>query len=293
MAISKISNSVFSKGMPKKYAFWDGESAENFGSVDYLVIAGGGAGAGAFASGGGGAGGYLTGTLSVKKTRYVITVGAGGTPPANGNDSEFSTIRCAGGGGNWSSFGHPGPGGGSSGGVPIGSRRFAKTSPVVSGQGNKGGTTNGVYGGDYGGSGGGGAGAAGVNATGGFASAGGAGAASSITGTSVTRAGGGGGGIAAGTGTTGAGGSGGGGIGAKSTDGATRVNNGGNGIANTGSGGGAGAAYGGAGSGGSGVVIISYADSLPEARLTTGSPTYTTTGGKRIYVFNGSGSITF
>jgi hypothetical protein len=69
--------------------------------------------------------------------------------------------------------------------------------------------------------------------------------------------------------------------------------NGGNGTANTGSGGGAGAAYGGAGSGGSGVVIISYADSLPEARVTTGSPTYTTTGGKRIYVFNGSGSITF
>jgi hypothetical protein len=44
------------------------------------------------------------------------------------------------------------------------------------------------------------------------------------------------------------------------------------------------------GSGGSGVVILS---STLQASATTGSPTETTSGGRYIYTFTGSGSITF
>jgi hypothetical protein len=40
-------------------------------------------------------------------------------------------------------------------------------------------------------------------------------------------------------------------------------------------------------------VIIAYPDTLPVATATTGSPIYTNVGGKRIYQFNASGSITF
>lgn len=46
-------------------------------------------------------------------------------------------------------------------------------------------------------------------------------------------------------------------------------------------------------SGGSGVVILRYSDTFAAAASTTGSPTVTTSGGYRIYTFNGSGSITF
>jgi hypothetical protein len=40
-------------------------------------------------------------------------------------------------------------------------------------------------------------------------------------------------------------------------------------------------------------VIIRYPDSFGNAVSTTGSPTFTQTGGYRIYQFTGSGSITF
>jgi hypothetical protein len=39
-------------------------------------------------------------------------------------------------------------------------------------------------------------------------------------------------------------------------------------------------------------VIISYPSTFTAA-VTTGSPTITTSGGNRIYVFTGSGSISF
>ena len=46
-------------------------------------------------------------------------------------------------------------------------------------------------------------------------------------------------------------------------------------------------------SGGSGVVIVSYSEAYKAANTTTGSPTYTRTGGNHIYKWNGAGSIKF
>lgn len=58
-----------------------------------------------------------------------------------------------------------------------------------------------------------------------------------------------------------------------------------------GGGGSIGASGGNGGNGGSGIIVIRYQDTYPEAS-TTGSPTYTTSGGYRIYIFTGNGSIT-
>jgi hypothetical protein len=40
-------------------------------------------------------------------------------------------------------------------------------------------------------------------------------------------------------------------------------------------------------------LVLRYADTFDLALSTTGSPTITTSGGYRRYVFTGSGSITF
>ena len=135
--------------------------------------------------------------------------------------------------------------------------------------------------------GGGGAGIAGtpgqadVNST-----VGGDGVASSITGSS-TYYGGGGGGGAYGYGPV-PGGLGGGGPSTNSQAPPSPANTGGGGgMGLTGSG------FGFGGLGGSGVVILRYPDSYPAAASTTGSPSITVSGGKRIYKFNGSGSIVF
>jgi len=258
--------------------------------VDYMVVAGGGAGgdAGDRGSGGGGAGGYREspGTASgsytvsplgvapavalpVSVTGYPITVGAGGAGvacnPQNagpGANSVFSTITAYGGGGGGqcdgaSPLGKSGAPGGSGGGAGIagpsgGSIGNGNTPPVLPPQGNNGGASGGGCSSNSAGGGGGGATAVGVNAGPGNAGDGGAGATSSINGTPTARAGGGGagGGNSFGNGVDGGG------------NGNTWPGSPGpvapSGTTNTGGGGGGSSANAGGGNGGSGIVVIRY-----------------------------------
>jgi len=229
-------------------------------TVEYLVIAGGGAGTryDGGVGGGGGAGGYRTGSgLAIASQNYVVTVGSGGPTNANlvagskGDDSIFSSITSTGGGGGGAqhSAGQNGGSGGAGTYNQHGSPGSGNTPSTSPSQGNNAGYNTGFAGT----SGGGGAGTAGqvadLGMSGGY---GGDGLASSITGTSVTRAGGGG-GANNGTSVRGAGGSGGGGHGGGG------VYSGLPGDVNTGSGGGGGGYYQKLpGAGGSGVVIIKY-----------------------------------
>jgi len=279
--------------------------------IEYLVVAGGGGGGGGqyggSAGGGGGGGGIRTGIgFPVSAgTPITVTVGAGGTggnygtggPGGNGNPSAFSTITSLGGGGGGGYSGTTGLNGAYSPGNTAGSGgggAFQQAGGLgTSGQGNNGGA--GSYTGTAGGTGSGLAGGGGGASGGGggiLGAAGGAGGAYSISGASVTYAGGGGGsGIGAGVSGTpggGSGGSGGGGQGG----GPTQVTTPTSGTTNTGGGGG-GHYVGTGGDGGSGVVIIRYLDIYPAAASTVGSPTYTVSGGYRIYTFTSSGSITF
>jgi hypothetical protein len=257
-------------------------------NVEYLVIAGGGSGS----IGGGGAGGYLTATgfSLTAGTSYTITVGAGGSAPANGttvgNDgtnSVFSSITATGGGGGGAYTGtnFNGRSGGSGGGAgsSSGTGNGGTGGSGTSGQGNAGG--NGVASGSSGFGGGGGANAVGADGTSTTGGAGGDGTSSSITGTSVTRGGGGGG---SGSTTRGAGGNGGGGQGGQQSGNTA-------GSANTGGGGGAGWTNIAPSNGGKGVVILR----IPNANYsgtTTGNPTVTTDGSFKVLVFNDSGSYT-
>jgi len=245
-------------------------------NVDYLVVAGGGAGGqspdgGGFYASGAGAGGYRTtfpspgcnsGAFPISITCYPITVGGGGSTSISpnqggqGSNSVFSTITSTGGGGGggagngpYTPGGSGGSGGGASfasaGPLPIGSIGSGNTPPVSPPQGNNGGRGGGTTGVTVGaGGGGGGASAVGGNSPtpgpGANAGDGGAGSTNSISGSPTAYAGGGGGKAPVANGSGGTGGGGGGGV---------------SGTVNTGGGGG-GAVPGGAG--GSGIVIIRY-----------------------------------
>ncbi len=178
-------------------------------TVDYLIVAGGGAGGG---WGGGGAGGMKSGQVSVTAQTYVVTVGAGGATKTgavegqvgnDGADSSFAGITSTGGGGGGS--GNNGRNGGSGGGAGASGcggsgYPFMCTSHGngTAGQGNNGGEAydgGGGSGGYQSGGGGGGAGAIGQN--GGTSNGGNGGAGSTNayrTGSNVTYAAGGGGG---------------------------------------------------------------------------------------------------
>jgi hypothetical protein len=245
-------------------------------NIDYLLIAGGGAGS----CGGAGAGGYLTGTATSAATgSFVVTVGAGGpgrtgvrsssniyqgTIGSNSSIAFGTPISATGGGGggmvtqvnaaycSQQAGGNGGSGGG--GGSNYNSGGSSAGGTGVSGQGNAGGAGASDLGPGWGvGGGGGGAGAVGGNRSGDNGGNGGNGTSSSINGTATTRAGGGGGGRAR-SGTPGTAGTGGGAAGSLTNVGIS-------GTINTG--GGAGGVsglpepgYGLNGSGGSGIVIV-------------------------------------
>jgi len=289
-------------------------------SVDYAVVAGGGAGGyGSYGTGGGGAGGYLTaaGVLFNPGVTYTITAGAGGPAASlsNGNNSAISgtglttvTALGGGGGGGYTSLYQNGANGGSGGGGASNSSSDGKGGKGVypgstylsqARQGYDGGTGNSNGGNaSQNGGGGGGAGGAGQSPSNGQTSggAGGVGVANPFAGSTVGQnvggtyylAGGGGAGTERNSSPGGAGGSGGGGQGQGSgttyTAGATNTGGGGGG------GGYAGAINGLAG--GSGVVILRV-DSAVTASSTTGSPVVTTSGAYKFYTFTASGSITF
>ena len=270
-------------------------------TIDYLVVAGGGAGRiGAGGAGGvrssvneTGGGGALEESVSILPNSlpvaYTVTIGAGGTAntQSSGNNSVFGAITSIGGG-----YGHvadvggeggSGGGGGAAQGDPI------RVGGVpTSGQGFSGGAcAAAVASTTSNGGGGGGAGAIGSNGVSGLGGAGGNGITTLISGTAVVYGGGGGGG----GGTTGGGaaGTGGGGAGSKFTTA-------GSGTTNTGGGGGGsgynGAHYGGAG--GSGVVIIKFPSTYTLSVGAGLTSTNTTSGGYKTYVFTaGTGTVTF
>jgi len=245
-------------------------------TVDYWVLAGGGAGSGRGnrGGGGGGAGGWREsvpspaawsasplanpgGALTVSVQSYPITVGSGGAGApgegtgTSGSSSIFSTITSAG-GGNGVGGGNGTPGG--SGGGPAGIDANAPSSgnvPAVSPpQGNPSGLGDTSHPGTHGG-GGGGAGAAGGTKDGGN------GTTTSITNSPLTKAGGGGGG--GNQQSSGSGGSGGGTAGSGNPPGGGTSSSA---AANSGSGSGGHSAAppsaGGTGNGGSGIVVVRY-----------------------------------
>jgi hypothetical protein len=284
-------------------------------SIDYLVVAGGGAGgtddlAGAGSGGGGagglrctvgatGGGGSLESALQVSTlTSYNVTVGAGGaaaynTFPGNASDSTFSTITSTRGGygaGRWAVNGNVDYRDAQSGGSGGGGNGYTRTTGAsgTDNQGYSGGTGNGLA--QYAGSGGGGAGSPGNGHIGSTAGAGGNGVTTSISGSSITYAGGGG-GAGSNAGSAGAaGGSGGGGAGG--TGGTTA----GAGTANTGGGGGGGAnaTNGRGGNGGSGIVILRYPSSRTISVGAGLTASTSTIGDNKVTTFTaGTGTISF
>jgi hypothetical protein len=272
------------------------------GLIEYLIVAGGGAG-GSRIGGGGGAGGVREGFTTITAQTYPIVVGAGGVGANSsngtngGNSSAFSITALGGGGGGrtdsiaglsggsgggggrWGAGGVSAPGGsGTSGqGFSGGSGQIADTRPDKSG-------------------GGGGAGGRGFDWTAG--GHGGIGIRSLITGTGTYYAGGGGGASWQGD-PRGNGGLGGGGFGG----GGNANEQGLAGVANTGGGGGGGGYNGEPGlpglAGGSGVVVVRYpltpAPAFVAPVATGGTVTETLEDGVfyRVHSFNNTGTSNF
>jgi hypothetical protein len=312
-----------SRGAGAASAFGLGANTGVALEVDYLIVAGGGAGSQGFA-GGGGAGGYRTSFPGGTKITLVepvttITVGSGGAAPPAGtnglpaNHGEVSDIgaliETTGGGSGY--FLEPatypdvdddpmsgGSGAGTGAGVGQGPGN-------VGGNGNVGGYTpvegynGGASFGNYSASGGGGASVAGSNAgpgPSGPAGPGGNGLANSITGSSVTYAGGGGGSPRYAGLPVGSGGSGGGGAGNNGPDapalgvpGTDELGGGGGGSFYSNSGPVAGS------SGGSGVVVIRIPAATAPGTLSASPGTNTVTtlpSGDKVARFTVDGTLT-
>ena len=228
------------------------------GTVDILLVGGGGQGGhdGEGDAGGGGAGGFRVITShSLAAGTHAIQVGDGGAASTSQNSGQASialtyTANGGGSGGTQASLvgvaGASGGGGGGESNPTAGAGNTPSTSPS---QGNNGGTGDTTSGSGRSGGGGGGATAVGVNASSGQGGDGGAGTANTYrTGSGVTYAGGGAGGSKT---TGGTGGAGGGGDGADTV--ATNMTGG---SANTGGGGGGGAN---GSAGGTGIVVVRFA----------------------------------
>jgi hypothetical protein len=235
------------------------------GTVDCLIVAGGGAGAwNGSGGGGGGAGGLLyLSSQTLSPGTYAVTVGGGGAragsfggAASSGSNSDVAGLGPAYGGGAGGQDNSNGYSGGSGGGA---SGNYHSGGSGTGGQGNRGGSTS-V---SSMGAGGGGAGAVGGDAASVYysfygynldtAGSGGSGLAYDISGTSTYYAGGGGGGHAPDT-PGGGGGNGGGGRGGANNGAASGATNRGGG------GGGSNPTYSGdvGGAGGSGIVIIRF-----------------------------------
>ena len=232
------------------------------GTIEILVVGGGGSGGGCGGSGcdgrgGGGAGGFVYNASYSISGACSVVVGPGGTATyLNGNpgtNSSFCSVVASGGGsgGNLNATGGNGGSGGGSGYTSSTSPKNGGTATsgqgYTGGQGDYEGSANGLYGGG-GGGGGGAVGGSGYAAR--RAGNGGIGLSNSISGTAKYYAGGGGASSSYLDSYDGLGGNGGGGAGSSSFNGYA-------GTANTGGGGGGSSATNG-GAGGSGVVIVRY-----------------------------------
>lgn len=266
-------------------------------TVEYLIVAGGGAGGSLInegvGCGGGGAGGYISGSKIISGgSTFTITIGGGGagsisvaSTSGTSSSANFNGTETAVGGGRGS--GQTGAGtantyaaasGGSGGGGGWGQPTGAAG---TSGQGFSGGNAQSPN--NYPGGGGGGATAAGGSPASSTSNGGAGGAGINWLSIGTSYCGGGGGG-SRGTGTGGAGGAGGGGAGGTNAAGT-------NGTANTGGGGG-GAAFSSVtnllgGNGGSGVFILRYSGSQRGS-----GGTVTSAGGYTYHTFTTSGIYT-
>jgi hypothetical protein len=166
---TKVGNSQLTVSQPKKYDDKTLHLLNNF-TVEYLVLAGGGAGGSRHGAGGGGAGGYREGVLALAAgSTSPTTVGAGGTGQlftqvglgTDGGPGTFAGIPVTGGGRGASYFdsngnpggsggggsGHQGGGGGGAGGHGGQSDRIGGNAPFsgtsigtgIAGQGHNGG----------------------------------------------------------------------------------------------------------------------------------------------------------
>lgn len=223
-------------------------------TIDYLVVGAGGAGG--VNGRGGGAGGELftSNTVSISAgVTYTCTIGAGANWTSNNARNGSSSVLSG------------------SGFTTVTALAGQDAGDPNGGVGQNGGGSGGNYGSSNG--------TTGANGT-----------ANSLSGSSVTYVGGGGGG--SNSNNSAAGGSGGGGAGGSVFTGSFLPTAG---TANTGGGGG------GCGNGqiyyniigGSGLIIIRYDNTKDNAVSTTGSPTFSNSGGYKRYTFTGSGSITF
>jgi len=258
-------------------------------AVEFLTVAGGGAGGSGYSvgtggyGGGGGAGGYVASTATINASTNSIVIGAGATsaavdaiPVAGTDTTALGITAIAGGSGYPNAAGLPGGSGGGGSRSIVASGSFAGGTGTV-GQGKNGGASftpsTGVGGGAGGG---GGANAVGVTATGRVGGSGGAGL-TWLNGSAYAGGGGGTGDLGNGSGGAGGGG------GAVSTGGTKGVNGG----INMGGGGG-GSGSGAGGNGGSGIVVIRY---LGVQQAFGG--TITSAGGYTYHTFTTSGNFTF